>query len=204
MQRAIVEAISFAQRRRAFGKPVSEHPLLQHQIEERVSQLKAAFALAWEAVRLLDKVWQESPSYSEDYHLFRLVAHLAKYWTAEQAVQTAKWAMEVHGGMGVLAEYGVERWLREAMILPIWEGTPHRQILDGLEAMQRKQAHELLFRHLAPDAAPQALEDLAAQVESLLALNEEEREAQAEAVFRQLAAFSAATLQNRLEKAWSL
>jgi acyl-CoA dehydrogenase len=203
MQRAIAEAVSFAQKRTAFGKPVAEHPLLRHQIEEKVSQLKAAFALAWEAVRLLDKVWQETPSYPENYHLFRLVAHLAKYWTAEQAVQTAKWAMEVHGGVGTLAEFGVERWLREAMILPIWEGTPHRQILDGLEAMQRKQAHELLFRHLAPDADPQALEETAAQVDALLALPEEERDAQAEAVFRWLAVFSAATLQNRLEKTWS-
>ena len=200
MQRVIVEAITFAQKRIAFGKPVSEHPLLRRQIEERVYQLKEAFALAWETVRLLDRVWQETPRYSESYHLFRLVAHLAKYWTAEQAVQTAKWAMEVHGGMGVLAEYGVERWLREAMILPIWEGTPHRQILDGLEAMQRKGAHELLFRHLAADAAPQALEETAAQVEALLVLTEEEREAQAETVFRRLAAFSAETLKRRLEK----
>jgi len=200
MQRAIFEALSFAQQRVAFGKPVSEHPLLRRQIEERICLLEEAFALAWEAVRLLDTVWQETPRYSEKYHLFRLVAHLAKYWTAEQAVQTAKWAMEVHGGMGVLAEYGVERWLREAMILPIWEGTPHRQILDGLEAMQRKQAHELLFKHLAPDAAPQALEETAAQVEVLLALPTEEREAQAEPVFRRLAAFSAETLRRRLEK----
>jgi alkylation response protein AidB-like acyl-CoA dehydrogenase len=201
MQRAICEALSFAQKRTAFGKPVVEHALLRRQIEERVCLLKEAFALAWEAVRLLDKVWQETPPYSESYHLFRLVAHLAKYWTAEQAVLTAKWAMEVHGGMGVLAEYGVERWLREAMILPIWEGTPHRQILDGLEAMQRKQAHELLFRHLAPYAAPQALEETAAQVEALLALTQEEKEAQAEVVFRQLAVFSAETLRRRLDKA---
>ena len=200
MQRAIAEALSFAQQRIAFGKTVSEHPLLRRQIEERVGLLEQAFALTWEAVRLLDTVWQETPRYSESYHLFRLVAHLAKYWTAEQAVQTAKWAMEVHGGMGVLAEYGIERWLREAMILPIWEGTPHRQILDGLEAMQRKQAHELLFRHLAADADPQALEETTAQVEALLRLPEEEREAQAEAVFRRLAVFSAETLRSRLEK----
>ena len=200
MQRSICEALSFAQQRIAFGKPVAEHPLLRRQIKERVRLLKGAFALAWEAVRLLDEVWQETPPYSERYHLFRLVAHLAKYWTAEQAVLTAKWAMEVHGGMGVLAEYGVERWLREAMILPIWEGTPHRQILDGLEAMQRKQAHELLFRHLAPYAASQALEETATQVEALLALPQAEREDQAEAVFRQLAVFSAQTLQRRLEQ----
>jgi hypothetical protein len=105
--------------------------------------------------------------------------------------------MEVHGGMGVLAEYGVERWLREAMVLPIWEGTPHRQILDGLEAMQRKQAHELLFAHLAPHAAPQALEETATLVEALLALPQEEREAQSEDVFRQLAVFSAETLEKK-------
>jgi alkylation response protein AidB-like acyl-CoA dehydrogenase len=200
MQRAIVEALAFAEKRVAFGKAVAEHPLLRRQIEERVSLLKGAFALAWEAVRLLDEVWQETPRYSERYHLFRLVAHLAKYWTAEQAVLTAKWSMEVHGGMGVLAEYGVERWLREAMILPIWEGTPHRQILDGLEAMQRKQAHELLFKHLSAYADPHRLEETATQVETLLALPQDEKEAQAEAVFRQLAAFSADTMQHRMEQ----
>lgn len=197
MQRAIAEALIFAEDRVAFGKPILAHPLLNRQFEQRIAQLKGAFALGWEAVRLLDEVWRETPPYSERYHLFRLVAHLAKYWTAELAVQTAKWAMEVHGGMGVLAEYGVERLLREAMILPIWEGTPHRQILDGLEVMQRKRAHEQLFSHLASYAAPQAFEDAAAQVEALLALPQEEREAQAETVFSHLAAFCAETLGGR-------
>jgi len=197
MQRTLAEAGAFARRRVAFGKPVLEHPLLRRQFADRLKQLQEAFALAWEAVSLLDEVWQETPPYSPRYHLFRLTAHLAKYWTAEQAVQTAKWAMEVHGGMGVLAEYGVERWLREAMILPIWEGTPHRQILDGLEAMERKQAHELLFRHLASGAHPQALEEVAAEVEALLSLPPDERQAQAEDVFRHLAVFSARALLTR-------
>ena len=194
MQSAIRAALTFTQSREAFGKPVIEHPLLRSQVDERIKLLQGAFCLAWEAVRLLEEVWKETPPYSARYHLFRLVAHLAKYWTAEQAVQIAKWAMEVYGGMGVLAEYGVERLLREAMILPIWEGTPHRQILDGLEVMQRKQAHELLFQHLAHGAIPQALEETAAAVEALLALPQNEREAQVEPVFRQLAHFSAETL----------
>lgn len=197
MQRAIAEALTFARGRMAFGKPIYEHPLLHQQFEKRIAWLKGAFALGWEAVRLLDEVWQETPPYSARYHLFRLVAHLAKYWTAEQAAQAAKWAMEVHGGMGVLAEYGVERLLREAMILLIWEGTPHRQILDGLEVMQRKKAHEQLFERLAPIAAPQAFEEAAAQVDALLRLPQEEREAQAEAVFSHLAAFCAETLSRR-------
>jgi acyl-CoA dehydrogenase len=56
------------------------------------------------------------------YHLFRLVAHLAKYWAAELAVQTAKWAMEVHGALDTLQQYRAEHWFREAMVLAIWEG----------------------------------------------------------------------------------
>jgi alkylation response protein AidB-like acyl-CoA dehydrogenase len=200
-QRTIAEALSFAEGRVAFGKPVLDHPLLHQQFNERVFQLKGAFALAWEAVCLLEQVWQETPPYSPRYQLFRVLAHLAKYWTAELAVLTAKWAMEVHGGMGVLAEFGVERWLREAMILPIWEGTPHRQILDGLEAMERKGAHELLFQHLATAADPQELEEMADQVESLLAVPQDEREARAEPVFHRLARFSAETLLRRQQDA---
>jgi len=196
-QRALAEAITFARRRQAFGKAILEHPLLRHQVEQRLDDLEVAFALAWEAVRLLEQVWQENPRYSSRYHLFRLVAHLAKYWTAELAVQMAKWCMEVHGGLGTLAEYGAERWLREAMILPIWEGTPHRQILDGLEAMERKGAHQLLLDHLAPFAHPQKLEEFAARLEEHLSLPKEEQEALAEPLFRDLAIFTAQTLRHR-------
>lgn len=197
MQRALADAYSFAQGRVAFGKPVVEHPLLRAQFEERFEMLHGAFAVAWEAARLLDEVWQERPPYSERFHLFRLVAHLAKYWTAELAAQTAKWAMECYAGVGTLAENRVERWLREAMILAIWEGTPHRQMLDGMEVMERKQAHRLLFDHLGPDADPQALEGIAARLDDHLALPQDEKEAGIEPLFRELAAFTAETLARR-------
>jgi hypothetical protein len=148
----------------------------------------------WEAIQLLDEVWLETPRYSDRYHLFRLVTHLAKYWTAELAVQFAKWNMEVHGGMGVLAEYSAERWLREAMILPIWEGTPHRQMLDGLEVMERKRAHEMLFEYLAPHTDKGELQSASARVEKHLRLSGEEKEAGIEEVFRELAMFTASVL----------
>jgi alkylation response protein AidB-like acyl-CoA dehydrogenase len=193
-QRAIADAYSFAERRTAFGKPIVEHPLLQRQFEDRLQGLRAASSLAWEAVRLLDKVWQEKPPYSESYHLFRLVAHLAKYWTAEFAVQTAKWAMEVYGGVGTLQEYRVERWLREAMILAIWEGTSHRQMLDGLEVMQRKNAHRLLFQHLAGKAPEARLREMEARVERQLGLPEVEREGTLEKLFGDLASLTADAL----------
>jgi alkylation response protein AidB-like acyl-CoA dehydrogenase len=193
-QRALADAVSFAQQRVAFGKPVAEHPLMKHQIEQRAEGLQSALALAWEAVELLNEVWRERLPYSDRYHLFRLVAHLAKYWTAEFAAQTAKWCMEVHGGLGTLQEYRVERWLRESMILAIWEGTAHRQILDGLEVMERKRAHKLLFKHLAPHAAAGELSELEARVDAHLALPSERREAEAELLFRDLAAFAANAL----------
>jgi acyl-CoA dehydrogenase len=193
-QRAMADALSYAEQRAAFGKRILDHPLLRYQFEERLNGLQTAFALAWESVQLLNEMWMERPPYSERYHLFRLVAHLAKYWTAEFAVDTAKWAMEVHGGLGVLAEYGVERWQREAMILAIWEGTSHRHMLDGLEVMERKRAHTLLFRRLGEITPSKEIQEMEAEVERHLKLPVEEREALVEPLFRRLAAFTAETL----------
>ncbi|HWF67324.1 MAG TPA: acyl-CoA dehydrogenase family protein [Acidobacteriaceae bacterium] len=193
-QRAIADAWSFAERRIAFGKPIIEHPLLRRQFEDRLHGLRAASMLAWEAVSLLDRVWQETPPYSDNYHLFRLVAHLAKYWTAEFAVQTCKWAMEVHGGVGTLQEFRVERWLREAMILAIWEGTSHRQMLDGLEVMKHKSAHRLLFQHLAGKAPEGRMREMEVRVERQLGMSEVEREATLEKLFSDLASLTAEAL----------
>jgi alkylation response protein AidB-like acyl-CoA dehydrogenase len=193
-QRAMADALAFAERRVVFGKPLIEQPLIRRQFEDRFQQLQAALRLAWEAVDLLNQVWREKPPYSERYHVFRLVAHLAKFWTAEVAVQTAKWAMEVHGGLGTLEEYQVERWLREAMILAIWEGPSHRQILDGLEVMERKRAHTLLFKHLAATTSASALQEMESRIEQQLGLPKEEKEATVEALFTDLAMFTANAL----------
>jgi acyl-CoA dehydrogenase len=190
-QRAMADSLAYAEGRRAFGKRILDHALLRSQFVGRLKELQSAFALAWESVWLLNQVWMERPPYSARYHLFRLVAHLAKYWTAEVAVDTAKWAMEVHGGLGVLAEFGVERWLREAMILAIWEGTSHRQILDGLEVMERKRVHETLFEELAGIVPGEDVREMQSQVEQHLQLPPEQKEASAEALFRRLAKFSA-------------
>jgi acyl-CoA dehydrogenase len=188
-QRALAEARRFAEQRVAFGKPILQHPLLARQFAQRQQAVQAAFALAWEAVGLLADCWQERPPYSDRYHLFRLVAHLAKYWTAETAVQTARWAIEVYGGAGVLAENGVERLLREALILSIWEGTPHRQMLDGLEVMLRKSAHHLLLDWLVERGVPlPEVDDLEKRLAVWLARPADEREAEAEPVFSQFAA----------------
>jgi len=87
-----------------------------------------------------------------------------------------------------------ERWLREAMILAIWEGTSHRQMLDGLEAMQRKSAHQLLFQHLAGKAPEARLRDLEARVERQLRLPEVDKVGTLERLFSDLASLTSESL----------
>jgi len=188
MQRALAEADGFSRHRELFGRPLREQPLFDRQLRQRLETMRGCFALAWEAADLLESVWRETPPYSERYHLFRLVAHLAKYHTAEQAIRSAQWAMEAHGGAGAMIDYGIERLLREAMILAIWEGTPHRQMLDGLEVIKRQRAHELLFAHLGE---PEGTDAQRAAVESLL---ESDDESGVEPVFRDLAEWTAGCL----------
>lgn len=209
-QRALAESADFAKQRIAFGKPVFEHPLMRKQFDERIDLLQNAFALGWESIARLDEVWRQKPPDADRYDLFRLIAHLAKYWTSDLAPQIARWAMEVHGALGVLAEFPVERWFREAMVLTIWEGTCHRQILDGLEVMERKGAHHLLFEHLREAADPAGIDQedqmdkLSRRVEAHLGLPQAQREAGAEEVFRDLAAFTARVLRSRLGEGFAL
>lgn len=196
-QRAIADALQYAETRIAFGKRILDHPMLRQQFDERIQGLRAAFALAWDAAQLLNEVWQERPPYSSSYHVFRLLAHLAKYHTAEFAVQTAKWCMEAHGGLGVLEEFGVERRLREAMILAIWEGTAHRQLLDALEVIGRKQAHHGLMQHLQRGGALHELselEELVEEIDGHLKLQEAEKERTWEPLAARFAKLTAETL----------
>lgn len=197
-QRALADALDYAHCRTAFGKPVFEHPLLRRQFEERLQGLLECFALAWEAAQLLNAVWRERRPYSERYHLFRLLAHLAKYWTAEFAAQTAKWGMEVHGGLGVLEEFRVERWLREAMILAIWEGTAHRQLLDALEVIERKQAHRALVSYIEQNGKAPGLRKMIQDVDACLALPADQRVSDWESLGAHLAKATAEALLTRL------
>lgn len=196
-QRALAEAAFFATGRTIFGTSLIHQPLLRSQLTSRVETLRWASSLTWEAASLLAEVWEERPPHSDRYHLFRLLTHLAKYWTAKLAQDNARWSMEAHGGAGVLAEHRVERWLREAMILAIWEGGASRQILDSVEAMDRKGAHRLLLRHLSGVALPETLSRWESRIEQYLSLSTAEREATAEPLIADLAAFTAESLATR-------
>lgn len=191
LQRALAETLAFARERVVFGQPLIEQALFRRQFEDWCRRLSGAFALAWAAAGELDAVCRETPPYSQRYHRFRLLAHLAKYWTADQAVTAARWAIEAHGGNGLIADYGVERLLREALVLSVWEGTPHRQMLDGLAVMAREGVHEDLIAWLGhPDGADRQR----AAIEGLLARPRADREAEIGPVFGGLAEWTATAL----------
>jgi alkylation response protein AidB-like acyl-CoA dehydrogenase len=136
---ALRKAYEFAQQRIVFGKPLAEQPLFQKELAEHYDRLRYAGALAWLAEQWLETAWLEKPPYSQRYAIFRLLSHLAKFWTAEVALQAARWAIEIWGGLGILAEFPVERFLRELLITSIWEGTRHRHLIDGWEIFAKAQ-----------------------------------------------------------------
>lgn len=191
LQRALAETRGFARERVVFGQPLIEQPLFRRQFEDWCRRFSQASALAWTAAGELDAVWRETPPYSQRYQRFRLLAHLAKYWTADQAVAAARWAIEAHGGNGLIVDYGVERLLREALVLSIWEGTPHRQMLDGLAVMAREGVHEDLIAWLGH---PAGADRQRATIEALLARPRAEREAEIGSVFSGFAEWTARAL----------
>ncbi|BAA79340.2 acyl-CoA dehydrogenase [Aeropyrum pernix K1] len=159
-RKAYLEAYNYAKHRRAFGKRIIEHPLVRRDLLEMEVLIEESLALTHKAVDLFEKSTGDRPPYSMTYHYARLMTHIAKNMTAQAAARVTMLAMELFGGIGFLREYAVERWHREALITPIWEGTSNIQALDMLEAMWKKGAHKPLLedlRALAGDAYDKGL-----------------------------------------------
>ncbi|USZ70965.1 acyl-CoA dehydrogenase family protein [Natronosalvus halobius] len=76
------------------------------------------------------------------YRLMRLLIPIAKARTGRMAVDTASYAMEIQGGNGYVNDFVTNRLLRDAQVLPIWEGTENILSLDVLRALEREAAHE--------------------------------------------------------------
>ncbi len=144
-RKAFLEAYYYAQKRRAFGKPLIEHPLVQRDLLDMEVSLEGSLALAFKAVDQFEKSWKDMPPYTDAYHYARLLTHIAKNVTADMSSYVTKLAMELLGGLGFLNEYPVERLHREALITPIWEGPSNIQALDMLEVMAKKNAHLTLL-----------------------------------------------------------
>lgn len=141
-KKAHLEVVGRIAHRTSFGKPLAEHPLIRRDMTDLAVRSAGGLVLAFSAVAQFNRVWSDRPPYSPDYHVARLMTHLAKNRTAEHAAEMTRMGMELFGGLGFLEEYGVARWHREALITPIWEGPSNIQSLDFLETVKRQRAHE--------------------------------------------------------------
>jgi alkylation response protein AidB-like acyl-CoA dehydrogenase len=176
-RKAHLEALYRAQARSAFGRPIVDHPLLRYDLTDLAVRTAAGLALLFHAVERFDRVWHETPPYSDQYHYARFLSHLTKNRTAEHGAAVTQLAMETFGGLGFLDDFGIARLHRESLVTLIWEGTSNIQSLDLLETMRKKNAHEdfldeilpMLKRAGTPEAAlaEETLEKALKQVVSL-------------------------------------
>jgi len=181
-RKAYLEAYYYAQARTAFGRRLIDHPLVRRDLLDLEVAIEGSLALTFRAIEGFQQAWTDQPPYHPTYHFARLLAHITKNVTADMAAEVTRAAMELHGGLGFLREFPVERWHREALITPIWEGPSNIQALDLLEVIAKKGAHKLLLedvqRHesevrtgretyaLARDRIEKALSALASSSES--------------------------------------
>ena len=149
-RKAHLESLYRTQARSAFGKPIVDHPLVRYDLTDLAVRTAAGSALLFHAVEWFDRVWHETPPYSDRYHYARFLSHLTKNRTAEHGAAATQLAMEIFGGLGFLDDFGIARLHREALVTLIWEGTSNIQALDMLEAMRKKNAHEDFLDEMLP------------------------------------------------------
>ena len=117
-QGCVNESVKYSQERHQFGRPVASFQLVQELIAEMVVDTEAARLLVWRAGHLKD---QKRPN--------TLETSIAKYYATEAAVRCANAAIQVHGGYGYIDEYPVERYMRDARVTTLYEGTSQIQKL---------------------------------------------------------------------------
>jgi alkylation response protein AidB-like acyl-CoA dehydrogenase len=117
-QGCVDASVAYAEERTQFGKPLARFQLIQELIAEMAVETEAARLMAWRAAALADR--------GESY---TLAASQAKYYASEVAVRAANAALQVHGGYGYVDEFPVARYLRDARVLTLYEGTSQIQKL---------------------------------------------------------------------------
>jgi len=143
MRRALALAQDYAPRRVAFRAPLSEKPLHADTLLGLEAERTGAMLLAFRAAELLGRreASEASPSEAE---ALRPVVLLAKLTTGKQAVAVASEALECFGGAGYVEDTGLPRLLRDAQVLPVWEGTTNVLALELLRALSDPGAVEPL------------------------------------------------------------
>lgn len=110
--------LRYASEREQFGKPIASHQLVQELIADIAVETDAARLLTWRAAALADAGVRHT-----------LESSIAKYYASEASVRAANAAVQVHGGYGYIDEYPVGKYLRDARVTTLYEGTSQIQKL---------------------------------------------------------------------------
>ncbi len=119
---AFETAISYSKQRQQFGKPISSFQAIQFMLADMATEIEAARALVYQTARLIDS---GAKDYSKE-------SAMCKYFASDVAMKVTTDAVQVLGGYGYMKEYPVEKMMRDAKILQIYEGT--NQIQRGIVA----------------------------------------------------------------------
>ncbi len=139
MRRGIALARDYARRRVAFGAPLNRQPLHGETLAGLQAEFEGAFHLSFLVAGLLGAD-EAGASDAEQGHLLRVLTSLAKMTTGRQVVEVLSEVIEAFGGAGYVEDTGLPTLLRDAHVLPIWEGTTNVLALDTLRALAQPGA----------------------------------------------------------------
>jgi len=117
-QGALDKASEYAKTRRQFGKPIGAHQAVAFQIADMAMEIEASRHLIYHSARLKDA-----------HRPFSKESAMGKLYAPETAMRAADLAIQIHGGYGYLKDFPVERYLRDAQLTTIGEGTSEIQRL---------------------------------------------------------------------------
>ena len=118
IQGCLEAVVDYTTQRRQFGKPIASYQMIQDMIAEMSVDVDAARLLTWRAALLI-----------EAGQPFGTEACKAKYFASEAAVKAANLAIQAFGGYGYIDEYPVQKYMRDARVMTLYEGTSQIQKL---------------------------------------------------------------------------
>lgn len=148
MRRGLALARDYARKRVAFGAPLTEKPLHVDTLARLQAEFEAAFHLTFYGVELIGKD-EAGEITEEEAALLRMLTSINKLVTGRQGVAVTSEILEAHGGAGYVEDTGLPLLLRDAQVLPIWEGTTNVLALDTIRALRDGAALPALVQKVA-------------------------------------------------------
>lgn len=143
MRRSYLEALVHTRGRVAFGRPLTEQPLMRRQLVDLLIEVEGCAALVFETAAVLEHV--DRYGNEEDRRQLRILTPLCKYYVPKRGEHVTLEALEMRGGNGYIEDWPNARLLRDCIVNVIWEGSSNVIVLDVARAIARENAGSALF-----------------------------------------------------------